>query len=84
MIFAKILQKMLKKIYNYLKDINDEDKKAKDTKKCVIKRKLKFKDYKKYLKASQVENKVNYKEKNKSDIDSVKEDKKEFLKSKQY
>ena len=75
---------MLKKIYNYLKDINDEDKKAKDTKKCVIKRKLKFKDYKKYLKASQVENKVNYKEKNKSDIDSVKEDKKEFLKSKQY
>ena len=73
---------MLKKIYNYLKDINDEDKKAKDTKKCVIKRKLKFKDYKKYLKASQVENKVNYKEKNKSDIDSVKEDKKEFLKSK--
>ena len=34
---------MLKKIYNYLKDINDEDKKAKDTKKCVIKRKLKFK-----------------------------------------
>ena len=75
---------MLKKIYSYLKDINDEDKKAKDTKKCVIKRKLKFKDYKKYLKASQVENKVNYKEKNKSDIDSVKEDKKEFLKSKQY
>ena len=75
---------MLKKIYNYLKDINDEDKKAKDTKKCVIKRKLKFKDYEKYLKASQVENKVNYKEKNKSDIDSVKEDKKEFLKSKQY
>ena len=75
---------MLKKIYNYLKDINDEDKKAKDTKKCVIKRKLKFKDYKKYLKASQVENKVNYKEKNKSDINSVKEDKKEFLKSKQY
>ena len=30
------------KTYNYLKDDNDEDKKAKGTKKCVIKRKLKF------------------------------------------
>ena len=29
------------KIYSYLKDNNDEDKKAKDTKKCLIKRKLK-------------------------------------------
>ena len=28
--------------YSYLKDINDEDKKAKDTKKCVIKKNLKF------------------------------------------
>ena len=32
------------KTYSYLKDNNDEDKKAKDTKKCVIKRKLKFED----------------------------------------
>ena len=30
----------------YLKDNNDEDKKAKITKKCFIKRKPKFKDYK--------------------------------------
>ena len=30
------------KTYNYLKDNNDEDKKPKGTKKCVIKRKLKF------------------------------------------
>ena len=30
------------KTYSYLKDNNDEDKKAKCTKKCVIKRKLKF------------------------------------------
>ena len=44
---------------------NDEDKKAKDTKKCVIKRKLKFKDYKKCLKASQIENKINHLEKKK-------------------
>ena len=34
------------KIYSYLKDNNDEDKKAKGTEKCVIKRKLKFQDYK--------------------------------------
>ena len=29
----------------YLKDNNDEDKNAKGTKKCVIKRKLKLQDY---------------------------------------
>ena len=45
--------------YSYLKDNNDEDKKAKDTKKCVIERKLKFQDYKNYLKATQIENKIN-------------------------
>ena len=28
--------------YNYLKDNNNDDKEAKDTKKCVIKRKLEF------------------------------------------
>ena len=38
-------------------------KKAKDTKKCVIKRKLKFGDYKKYLEATQLENKLNHLEK---------------------
>ena len=37
------------KTYSYLKDTNDEDRKAKCTKKCVIKRKLKFQDYKNYL-----------------------------------
>ena len=36
------------KTYSYLKDNNNEDKKAKCTKKCVIKRKLKFQDYKNY------------------------------------
>ena len=30
------------KTYSYLKDNNNEDKKAKGTKKCVIKIKLKF------------------------------------------
>ena len=34
------------KTYNYLIDNGDESKKAKRTKKCAIKRKLKCKDYK--------------------------------------
>ena len=39
------------KTYSYLKYNNDkdEDKKAKCTRKCVIKRKLKFQDYKNCL-----------------------------------
>ena len=36
------------KAYIYVKDNNDEDKKAKGIKKCVIKRKLKVEDYKNY------------------------------------
>ena len=34
------------KIYSYVKDNNDQDKKATGTKKCVIKRKIKFQGYK--------------------------------------
>ena len=34
------------KTYSYLNDNNDEHKKAKDTKQCVIKGKLKFKTIK--------------------------------------
>ena len=34
------------KTYSYLTDDCEEDKKAKETKKCVIKRRLKFSDYK--------------------------------------
>ena len=37
------------KTYSYLTDDCKEDKKAKGTKKCVIKRRLKFNDYKDYL-----------------------------------
>ena len=37
---------------------------------CAIKRKLKFENYKKYLEATELENKINYLEKNKIDIDS--------------
>ena len=47
-------------------------KKKKGTKKCVIKRKLKFEKNKNCLEATQLENEINYLEKNKIDIDSTK------------
>ena len=48
------------KTYSYLIDDGSEDKKAKGTKKCVIKRKLKFENYKNCLEATQLENKTNH------------------------
>ena len=48
------------KTYSYLKNNNDEDKKAKGTKKCVIKRKPECQDYKNCLEAAQIERKINY------------------------
>ena len=71
------------KTYSYLKYNNNEDKKAKGTKKCVIKRKLKFQDYKNFLEAAQIENKINHSEKNQTEVNSLEEDKKEFLKDRQ-
>ena len=44
----------------------------KDTKKCVIKRKLKFENYKNCLEATQLDNKIKYLEKNKINIHSLK------------
>ena len=55
------------KTYSYLTDDNSEDKKVKGTKKCVIKRKLKFEIYN-ILEATQLENKMSYLEKNKINI----------------
>ena len=74
---GKIMKEFLglrTKTYNYLIDDDSENKKAKDTKRCVIKRKLKFKNYKNCLEATQLENKINHPEKNKIDVDSLKED----------
>ena len=61
------------KTYIYLIDDGSKDKKAKSTKKCVMKRTLKFGNYKNCLKATQLENKINYLEKNKIDIGTLKE-----------
>ena len=51
---------------------NRVDKKTNDTKKCVIKRKLKFENYKSYLEATQLENKIKHLEKNRIDINTPK------------
>ena len=59
------------KTYSYLIDDSSEDKKAKGTKKCIIKRKLYFKNYKNCLEAIQLNNKIKYLEKNKINIDSL-------------
>ena len=50
-------------IYSYLIDRGNEDRKAKGTKNCLIKIKLKFEDYKMCLEETQRENKIDYQEK---------------------
>ena len=69
------------KTYSYLIDDGSKDKKAKGTKICVIKRKLKFENHKNCLEATHLENKMNYLEKNKTDLDGIKENHKEFIKN---
>ena len=45
--------------YSYLMGDNDKNKYVKGTKKCVMKLKLKFKDYKNCLEANQLEKEIN-------------------------
>ena len=71
------------KTYSYLTDASSEDKRAKDTKKCVIKRTLKLENYKNCSVATQLENKVNYVEKTEFIIDCFKEDHKKTIKNNQ-
>ena len=63
------------KSYSYLIDVDSEDKNAKGTKMCVIKRRLKIENYKNCLEATQLENKINYLEKNEINKDSLKKKK---------
>ena len=58
------------KTYSYLTNIKDESRKAKDTKKCVIKRQHKFKKIQLFLEVTQLKNKINKPEKNKLAVDS--------------
>ena len=71
---VKIIKKFIElraKTYSYLADDGSEDKKAKGTGKCVIKRKLKFENYKKCLELKQFDNVINHLEE-KINIDSTK------------
>ena len=65
------LAAMRPKIHSNLTDINDENKKAKGTKMYVMKTKLKFRDYKNRLEATQLENKINELEKTKLNLNSL-------------
>ena len=67
------------KTYSHLKNNNDEDKKAEGKKKCVVKRKRKFEDYSNCTEAAKIENKIKHLEKNKIDVDSLKEDHKKLI-----
>ena len=51
------------KNFRYLIDDPSEDKKTKGTKKCIMKRKLKFENYRDWLEATNLENKMNCLEK---------------------
>ena len=65
---GKIMRKFVglrTKTYNYLIDDSSGDRKEKGTKKCAIKRKLKFENFKNCLEATQLENKKNYLQENK-------------------
>ena len=83
----KIIRQTMKKIVefiektcSYLNDNNDEDRKAKSTKTCVMKRKLKFEDCKNCLQPAQIERKINYLEEKNIDVDSLEQDKNKFVK----
>ena len=49
--------------------------------KIVIKRELWFANHKNYLEATQLDNKINYLEKNEINLDSLEKDHKEFIKN---
>ena len=56
------------KLCSYLKENNDEIKVTKKTKKRVVKREHKFQDYENCLRASQIENVINYLENKEIDV----------------
>ena len=60
------------KTYSYLTDDDSEDKKGKSTKKCAIKRKLEFENYRNCLEVTQPENEINHLEKNSIKMGSLK------------
>ena len=69
------------KTFSYLlDDISEDKKKLKAQKTCIIKRKLKFENYKSCLKTTRLDNKINPLEKNQVNVNRFKENYKEFIK----
>ena len=77
-IFLRFTEKLTQ---SYLIDDSSKDKKSKGTKKCVIKRKPKLENYENCLEQTQIENKISHLEKNKFDINHIKENYKQFIRS---
>ena len=74
---GQIMRKNLRsKTYSYLKENNDEGKKTRSIKICVIKRELRFKDYKKCLKIFRILHIINCLERKGINVDSLNKDKK--------
>ena len=69
-------------MYSYLTDNNGEDKNTKGSKRCVIKRKLKFDDYKHFLEATELENRINHLQQNNLDNNNLRKIMKNSLKNK--
>ena len=74
---GQIMRKNLRsKTYSYLKENNDEGKKTRSIKICVIKRELRFKDYKKCLKIFRILHIISCLERKGINVDSLNKDKK--------
>ena len=56
--------------YYYLIDEGDENERANNTKRCVIKQNLKFKDYKNFLEANQLQNGLSLLERHDIEVDN--------------
>ena len=69
------------KIYSYLTDDSDGNKKSKGAKRYFIKRKLKFEDYKYCLEATDLKDKMNHPEKNEVNVNSLWENHEKFMKN---
>ena len=65
----------------YLTGDGSEDKKVKDTKRCVIKRQLKFENYKTVQEQLNLRIKRTIQKKSKLDMDSLNKDDKAFIKT---
>ena len=66
------------KSYSYLIDTSSENRKKQKVQKSVMKRELKFQDYKNCLNAAKIDGKIKYLEKKKYNVDKLKE----FVKNK--